>query len=219
VDNKNVAKDGGGEATGAPKRRVPQRGRGEKRMAELLEAAAAEIAAVGYEAATMKAIAERSGTSVGTVYQYFPNKEAVVVALRTQYGNEMEERWLPLMHEEAGLGTAQLVERMFEVLMEYLRIRPAFVPLTQAPSVYSRDPAARIRLREHFAALFRARRPSLTPAQATRIANVTLQIIRGMHQMHADAKPRERGELAAEFKRAVSAYLIARLDGADEMRQ
>jgi len=204
--------DADGKAATPSSRRIPQRGRGEKRLGELLDAAAAEIAAVGYEAATMKAIAERSGTSVGTVYQYFPNKEAVVVALRTQYGQEMEERWLALMAEEGGLSTVQLVSRMFEVLMAYMSIRPAYVPLTQAPAAYSRDPAARMRLREHFAALFRARRPALTAAQATRIANVTLQLIRGMHQLHADAKPREQRELAAEFRRAVSAYLVARLD-------
>lgn len=200
------------DSEGDPKRRVPQRGRGEKRLAELLEAAAAEIAEVGYEAATMKAIAERSGTSVGTVYQYFPNKEAVVVALRTQYGAEMEARWLPLMREEGDLSTEKLVERMFEVLTDYLRLRPAYVPLTQAPLAYSRDPAARIRLREHFATLFRARRPALTPAQATRIANVTLQLIRGMHQLSIDASAREQRALMQEFRRAVTAYLMLSLD-------
>jgi hypothetical protein len=63
-------------------RRIPQRERGERRFAELLEAAASEFAEVGYDAATTKAIAKRA--SIGAVYQYFPNKAAVVSALRTQ---------------------------------------------------------------------------------------------------------------------------------------
>jgi AcrR family transcriptional regulator len=71
-------------------RRIPQQERGARRVAQLLEAAAAELAQVGYDAATMTAIAERAGASIGAVYQYFPNKEAIVLALRAAYGNEME---------------------------------------------------------------------------------------------------------------------------------
>jgi len=44
-------------------RRIPQQERGERRVAELLEAAAFELAEVGYYAATMKAIAKRTGAS------------------------------------------------------------------------------------------------------------------------------------------------------------
>lgn len=80
-----------------PKRRVPQQDRGERRVAEVLEAAAATIAEVGYEAATMTEVAERAGASIGILYQYFhfPNKEATMRALRQQYGDEMEARWTP----------------------------------------------------------------------------------------------------------------------------
>jgi AcrR family transcriptional regulator len=48
---------------------------------------------VGYEAATMTEIANRAGASIGTVYQYFPNKEALVQALRNQHFAEMIHRW------------------------------------------------------------------------------------------------------------------------------
>jgi AcrR family transcriptional regulator len=63
-------------------RRIPQQERGGRRVRELLEAGASEFAEVGYDAATMKAIAKRAGASIGAVYQYFPNKESVVSALR-----------------------------------------------------------------------------------------------------------------------------------------
>ena len=49
----------------APK--VPRQERGERRVAELLEAAEAVIAESGYEAATMSAIAERAGAAIGHV--------------------------------------------------------------------------------------------------------------------------------------------------------
>lgn len=180
-------------------------------MAALLEAAAAVIVEVGYDAATMTGMAERAEASIGAMYQYFPNKEAVVRALRSQYGAEMEERWKPLAAESATLSIEQLVDRIFEVLVEFMESRPAYIPLLSAPVTYSRDPEARNRLREHFAKLFREKRPELSPEQAFRVANVTLQMVKGLNPIYADAKPKERRELLQEFKLAVTAYLRARL--------
>src|SRR5215813_13411256 len=84
-------------------RRIPQQQRGERRVAELLKAAASEFAEVGYDAATMKAIAERAGASIGAIYQYFPNKQAVVNALRNQYVSKIEKHWKRLEEATAGL--------------------------------------------------------------------------------------------------------------------
>jgi AcrR family transcriptional regulator len=192
-------------------RRVPQRARGERRVAELLDAAASVIAEVGYEAATMTAISERAGASIGVVYQYFPNKEAVVRALRSQYGDEMEALWVPLTQQADGLRTDQLVDGIFAVVMKFIDTRPAYVPLLDAPSRYERDPAARNRLREHFAVLFRKKKPALTPTEAFRIANVTLQIVKSVSPIYVQAKGKERQEVLREFKLALTAYLLARL--------
>src|SRR5882757_10141102 len=90
-------------------RRIPRQERGERRVAELLEAAASEFAEVGYDAATMKAIAKRAGASIGAVYQYFPDKAAVASALRTRYANEMEERWIHLEEATTGLSVKEPV--------------------------------------------------------------------------------------------------------------
>src|ERR1700678_3064483 len=86
-----------------PKRRIPQQDRGARRVAEVLEAAAQVIGERGYEGATMTEIAERAGASIGALYQYFPNKEAMAQALRQQYGDEMEARWAPLKGQGARL--------------------------------------------------------------------------------------------------------------------
>jgi AcrR family transcriptional regulator len=194
-------------------RRVPQQERGERRVAALLEAAASVIAEVGYDAATMTEIAERAGASIGAVYQYFPNKEAVVRALRAQYGDEMEARWTPLAEEAAALSIRQLVDRIFDLLLEFIESRPAYLPLLSAPASYKRDPAARNRLREHFASLFRIKRPELSPEDAFLIANVTLQVVKSMNPLYAEAKPQERQEFVQEFKLVLTAYLSSRLHG------
>src|SRR5689334_19652309 len=79
-----------GESTTSP-RRKPRQKRGERRVADLVSAAAGEFAEVGYDAATMSAIARRAGASIGSLYQFFPNKESLARALRTQYAQEYEQ--------------------------------------------------------------------------------------------------------------------------------
>jgi AcrR family transcriptional regulator len=193
------------------KRRVPQQDRGERRVAEVLEAAAAVIAEVGYETATMTEMAERAGASIGALYQYFPNKEAIARALRQQFGDEMEARWAPLANQGPNLSIKQLVDRIFDVMIDFMENRPAYIPLMSVPKNYKRDPAARSRLRELFAALFREKRPELTQEAAFRIATVTVQVVKGMNPLYADAKPAEREEIVREFKLLLTSYLSSRL--------
>ena len=50
-------------------------------MQAILEAAAQVFERHGYAAGTTNRIAERAGVSIGTLYQYFPNKDAILVAL------------------------------------------------------------------------------------------------------------------------------------------
>jgi AcrR family transcriptional regulator len=58
---------------------------------ELLLAAAQVFEVLGY-AATTNRIAQRAGVSIGTLYQYFPSKEAVAVALLERHLTETEQR-------------------------------------------------------------------------------------------------------------------------------
>jgi AcrR family transcriptional regulator len=68
-------------------RRTPPRRqeRGQRRIAAILDAAAALFASRGVEGTTMSAIAAASETSIGSLYQFFPNREALVEALAEQY--------------------------------------------------------------------------------------------------------------------------------------
>ena len=63
----------------------PLQARGHRRVDLLLDAAAAVVAEVGVEAATTNAIAARAKTSVGSLYQFFPDKDALVWALGQRF--------------------------------------------------------------------------------------------------------------------------------------
>lgn len=66
-------------------RRVPVQERSQKRVERILDAAAQVFSKAGYEGATMEAIAEAAETSIGSIYQFFPNKLAVYTALARRY--------------------------------------------------------------------------------------------------------------------------------------
>ena len=100
-------------------RRTPQQARGERRVSELLDATAHVIAAVGYDAATMCAIADRARAPIGSLYQFFPNKPSIVQALRIQYVQKFEEMWSPLEVEAATLDLDGLVRKLIDSTIRF----------------------------------------------------------------------------------------------------
>jgi AcrR family transcriptional regulator len=64
-----------------PLRRQPVQQRSARRVEQMLDASAQLIDEVGYEALTTTLIAKRAGVAVGSLYQFFPDKRAVVQAL------------------------------------------------------------------------------------------------------------------------------------------
>jgi len=103
------------------KRRAPKQARARATVDVLLEAAARLMKEEGYAALTTTRIAKRAGTSVGSVYQYFPDSEAIAMAL-------VEDRSLHLAgaarEELRDLMTAPLEElmpRSVETLIDLYR--------------------------------------------------------------------------------------------------
>lgn len=70
-------------------RRRPSQARSRSKVECLLEAAAQVFRAEGYNATTNR-IAERAGVSIGTLYEYFPNKEALLLSLAERHVTEAE---------------------------------------------------------------------------------------------------------------------------------
>jgi AcrR family transcriptional regulator len=62
-------------------RKLPRQARAEATCDAILEAAAQIVAAGGLARFNTNAVAARAGVSIGSLYQYFPNKDAVMVAL------------------------------------------------------------------------------------------------------------------------------------------
>lgn len=70
-------------------RKLPKQARARVTQSVILEGATQVLAAESLEGFNTNAVAERAGTSIGTLYQYFPNKEALLLALIHQQKRQM----------------------------------------------------------------------------------------------------------------------------------
>ena len=200
-----------GSQTEIAPRRIPIQERGEQRVTELLEAAAAIFAEVGYEAATMRDIAGRAGASIGSLYQFFPNKEVVARAIKTQYCQELKELWANLVAVSAKTPTIRVIDEFLNVTIKAIEQHPAIIRLMDAPRSANPSPDIKESLREQLVALFLTRKPRISQNKAHRYAEITVQMIRAMMWLYLENERSEREALVSEMKSALVNYLTPRL--------
>lgn len=70
-------------------RKLPRQDRSKVTVEAILTAAAHILTESGYDTASTNRITERAGVSIGSLYQYFPNKEAIMTALRERHVEEI----------------------------------------------------------------------------------------------------------------------------------
>ncbi|MER7010698.1 TetR/AcrR family transcriptional regulator [Saccharopolyspora sp. NPDC000359] len=83
-------------------RKQPRQVRAELTRQRILTAAARVFAEHGYAAGTTNRIAERAGISIGSLYQYYPNKDAILAELLTRH-LEADRSAETLRHQEEPL--------------------------------------------------------------------------------------------------------------------
>jgi AcrR family transcriptional regulator len=190
-----------------PVRVSPQQERSTRRLAGILDAAAEIFVEVGYGAATVTAIAERSGSSIGALYNYFPDKQSIAHTLVNQYAQEIEAHWKPLIEQAEILTHAEFADQFIERITQFAQERPAYLSLLAAPIRFRRDPAARKSSRVAIAKAFQAKNSSLSKEQSLLAAKASLQIVRGMMALYEEADTKEKVLVVAEFKKVLTLYL------------
>lgn len=72
-------------------RKMPQQDRSRETVDALLEATSHVLIKEGYDKTSTNKIALKAGVSIGSLYQYFPNKESLVAELLERHYNEMSD--------------------------------------------------------------------------------------------------------------------------------
>jgi AcrR family transcriptional regulator len=90
-----------------------------------LDATARVLTRHGYDRASTNRIAATAGVSVGSLYQYFPNKEALVAALVARHNREMLDLLREALKEVASLDLATAVAKLVRAAVDAHRVDPA----------------------------------------------------------------------------------------------
>jgi AcrR family transcriptional regulator len=183
---------------------------------ELLTAAAQVFEARGYAGATTNHIAARAGVSIGTLYQYFPSKEAITVALLERHLAETDARlqqWvghLAAERHDLSSALADYVTGMLEMhsdrpMLQHILLEETPLPERVHHALLEGERAAGRTMATLLAAFPEASPASLEPAGA-----LVVQTVESLTHRFA-AHPREPFVERAVFIREVVAMLFAYL--------
>ncbi|WP_343718433.1 helix-turn-helix domain-containing protein [Inquilinus sp.] len=197
--------------------REPQRQRGRDRVAALLQAGAAVFAEKGYEAATMTEVAARAGASIGSLYQFFPSKEALADALLAGYGEQVLAGLQAVEAQAARLAVPDLADALIDLLVGLKQERVAALALIEArrDAVATAQPLRlRDALRAGVARILALRAPGLPPERATAMAIIVLLQMKAAAALGTEPGLTVRAAALAELRRMTRLYLAEGLDQA-----
>ncbi len=188
-------------------RRVPRQARSQQRIDRILQAAALEFAEVGLEAATTNAIAARAGVPIGSLYQFFPNKEAILEALAARYAQDMRilnERTLSA-EATAGRSTRAIIRQMLSGIAEFEMSHAAFGAIFLSAPTAKRD--VHLEVVELVEALMASRFPFLDPERRRILAAVSVGIVKGLMLMLRPPDSLPLDTVLSELEEALLAYM------------
>jgi AcrR family transcriptional regulator len=99
-------------------RKSPVQARSAATVDAVLEATIQVLLQVGKERLTTTNVARRAGVSVGTLYQYFPNKSAMLKAVLKRHMDEVTEAVERVCREQHGNGIEQMASALMTAFLE-----------------------------------------------------------------------------------------------------
>jgi AcrR family transcriptional regulator len=99
-------------------RKTPRQERSQRTVEAILIAAAQVFADQGYAATTTNHIAVRAGVSIGSLYQYFPSKDAILLALAERHVEVAFAKVLETVREKREAPVSELLRALVDALVE-----------------------------------------------------------------------------------------------------
>jgi AcrR family transcriptional regulator len=201
-------------------RRSPVQARSRARVDAILDAADAVFLEKGYAATTTNHVAARAGTSIGSLYRFFPDKEAILVALAERYGARMRAIAVTVTAPDTrGQTLASRVGTGIDSFNAFLVASPGFRTLIDE----ARNPALRAGRRSHeaaMAALMGASQsrmtPEMPPEELETVVEVTQVVLGALQALSVSRDEAFRAQVVAEAKRMVTGYLARRMGIAED---
>lgn len=195
-------------------RKAPRQDRSKATVDALLGATARVLVHDGYDRASTNRVAAEAGVSIGSLYQYFPSKEALVAAVIERHTEEICAGLEEVMRQVAAEPMPVVIRALVSALIQAKLIEPKLhkVLIEQTPRVgrLAKVKEMEARVGEMLRAFFAARRSEIRPKNLD--AAVYTLVTLGVALSHGIAldRPAHLGEreLVDEFTDIVSRYLI-----------
>lgn len=188
------------------RRRVPKQARSRELVDRVLVAAGEVFAERGYADTNTNVIAERAGVSVGSLYQFFADKDEILAALQdlwtARLGAALDER----LQARDATGLAEMVDHVLDIHASLNREPPGLLGflLTMPVSEFSASVAKAVH--ERLVEMIEVLAPRMPPEQRTVVAAMVIHISNGLYTVGLTAGATDL-IVREEVKQALLAYI------------
>ncbi|HST58162.1 MAG TPA: TetR/AcrR family transcriptional regulator [Longimicrobium sp.] len=199
-------------AASPPPRRVPTQARSRERVERMLASATTLIAQKGSDALRMSEVAELAGVSIGSLYQFFPDKPSLIRTLAERYNAEgvaCVRAELATVTSEAELRAAldRVVDGYYEMFLAEPVMRDLWWATQADKSLQDVDEADMqahtMLLRDVLVRL----RPDRDPAELATLALLTMQLVATAVRLAISVDRGQGDAIVATFKRMLPSDL------------
>lgn len=198
-------------------RRVPKQARSKQRVNDLLDAAAEVFLEVGYSEATTHMIAENANTAVGSLYQFFADKQAMFQALELRHierGQNLRTKILAL--GKARLSLEEFIDQMVDRCVEFFELpasRAIFVQYFTNPSLLQHiDDSFTQEFVKLLSGVLSQMNLDLSEEKCNLLADVCIQCFNTMMFKALQSNDRYRQKLLEQTKELLTAYLNSQIE-------
>ena len=185
----------------------PKRERGKQRVAALIDAGAELFAAKGYEATTMTEIASRAGAAIGSLYQFFPSKEALAEALFNRFAERAAASFARVEELAPGRSPAELADLLIDYKLALGTDRDAAIALSgSVAGIIERRKPLGDALRGRIAKILSAANPALREDETAAAAVIVNQVMKMIPALAATEDERA-ARLVGEARKLMTLYI------------
>ena len=196
-------------------RKKPRQERSQATVDAILDATARVLCTTGYDRASTNRVAVAAGVSIGSLYQYFPSKEALVAALVERHTAQMTTLVKTKLAEVATAPLAEACRTMIDAMFEAHAVDPRLhkVLIEQVPRVGRLEQVVAVEreVEALVALLLEARKHELRRSKLAATAFVLCNVVEAVTHaaVLAELEPRRAREVAEELTDMVLRYLPA----------
>ncbi|WP_025126900.1 TetR/AcrR family transcriptional regulator [Pseudomonas sp. PH1b] len=195
--------------------RTPKQIRGRQRVTAILQACARLLICQGASSLTMHGIAREAGTSIGSLYHFFNDKQQVLEALGQCHVAALSAIVEPLQAVDEshwqGLSSREVIEQMMLPILEYLEQHPDLLQMINPGFALGplKAPDLQAQIHRAYERILAVRMPQASALQRQAYGLAMLGLPIGLFQRAQEHPQFKRALLLEEVPRALEAYLEA----------